>query len=117
MIPFSSSLIINQIMFFPNEIITEILNYLDYLTWINKVKKINQQYHSYYLFMNGRILCKKYKCYVVNWRHLDLTDLTQTIHFTPKMAAYGYIYPICVNSEQHCYRTDMNSHIELPHNY
>ncbi len=33
-------------MFFPNEIITDILNIADYQTWMDKVKKINQQYHS-----------------------------------------------------------------------
>ena len=93
-------------MFIPNEIITEILNDLDYQTWKDKVNKINQQYHSYYCHSCDGILgCKKHGLYVANWRYNFYHDENK------------YIYPICVNSENHNFKCQMIRDIELPHNY
>ena len=100
-------------MFFPNEIITEILNNMDYLTWKDKVNKINQQYHSYYeynytAFTDYKSLCcKRHRWFVVNWRGNAYNN----------QAVKGYIYPFCVDSDEHKLRWQMISHIKLPKNY
>ena len=99
-------------MFIPNEIITEILNISDYLTWIDKIKKVNQQYHSYYKYETyydynyKSLCCNKHGGVVANWRN---GPYDETI--------VSHIYPICVNSKHHLWRVDMISQIKLPHNY
>ncbi len=96
-------------MFFPNEIITEILAFSDYQTWINKIKEVNQQYHSYYNLSPGSykyLSCKRHGLFVANWRNDCIFP-----------NAKKCIYPICVNSDKHDPRSQMISQIKLPHNY
>ncbi len=99
-------------MFFPNEIIIEILIWLDYQTWKNKVNLLNQQYHSCYIYFKygciERLICKKHGKYVANWR--------DGLHNHNKIIE-NHIYPICVNSDKHEARHSMISQIKLPHNY
>ncbi len=99
-------------LFFPNEMITEILNIADYQTWINEIKYVNRQYHSYYIYNDlssghdESLCCKKHNLYAVNWRSQPYCGNIEMC-----------IYPICVNSNKHESRYRMISHIELPHNY
>ena len=95
-------------MFIPNEIITEILNIADHQTWINKIKEVNQQYHSnYYGNINQysiyNLYCRRHRNYTANWRYLSFRQ--------------HKIYPIC---RYFCYHpikhTDL-SPVNLPHNY
>ncbi len=102
-------------MFFPDEIITEILNYLAHQTWIDKINKVNKQYHSYYFYTDSwcleiSLICKKHRQNVANWRYLD-DKYDEYIKIKEK------IYPICVNSDKHVPKWQMHSQIKLPHNY
>ncbi len=101
-------------MFFPNEIITEILAFSDYQTWKNKIKKINRHYHSYYEYNDdshysgyGSLYCKIHGRFVANWRS----------NFYRDGSIENYIYAMCVDSDEHKPRWEMHSQIELPHNY
>ncbi len=106
-------------MFIPNEIITEILNHLDYQTWKDQIKKINQQYHSYYEYGDPHyshhyrecLYCKIHGRFVANWRNNG--------HYDPinMRFAKNKIYPICVDSKIHERKSITISHIKLPHNY
>ncbi len=95
-------------MFFPNEIITEILNNMDYLTWRDKVDLLNQEYHSlikYYDQDDSLIkyydkdgfdfelnyheaLCTKHGRFIANWRNN---------HFYTKYTE-SYIYPMDIKT-------------------
>ena len=105
-------------MFIPNEIITEIINIADYLTWIDKIKEVNQQYHSYYEYeyedtnINYQcIRCIKHGMFVVNWRNNGLYTRHNNKSTEKK------IYSICVDSKHHEEKIYTQSQIQLPHNY
>ncbi len=108
-------------MFFPNEIITEILDYLAYQTWIDKINKINKQYHSLFKYRENReifdkigglyynaIYCKQHSLFVVQWRNNGYYNNSLT---------EKYIHPICVNFKQHKPKNTAIRRIKLPHNY
>ena len=111
-------------MFIPNEIITEILNHLDYQTWKDQIKKINQQYHSYYEYCDNIgyshryrecLHCKIHGRFVANWRNNGYYNG----HYSPinTRLVKNKIYPICVDSKIHEPKFITISHIKLPHNY
>ncbi len=108
-------------MFFPNEIITEIINISDYQIWIDKINKVNKQYHSYYTYVDEVnkdsryryqcLRCIKHGMFVVNWRNNGLYA-----HRNRKFIERE-IHSICVDSEYHEDKIDTDSQIYLPHNY
>ncbi len=112
-------------MFIPNEIITEIINISDYQTWINQIKEVNQQYHSYYKaydHWNGdfsSLKCRKHNWFVANWRHPNIKDDedVEDVECVGYVKIRNNIYPICINSNEHWTNRNMISHIKLPHNY
>ncbi len=97
-------------MFIPNEIITDIIAFSDYQTWKDKVKKINQQYYSYYYYgkacyssLIDSLQCRKHQDYTANWRNPNYLQIK--------------IYRICINSDKHPLKLQELSQINLPHNY
>ena len=100
-------------MFFPNEIIIEILIWLDYQTWIDKINKVNKQYHSYYYYTDfggeyESVRCKRhYGQFVVNWRN----------NGCHRPCKENNIYQFCVDSKYHESKEITISDIKLPHNY
>ena len=102
-------------MFFPNEIITEILAFSDYQTWKDKVDLLNQQYHSLYYYHEGwdrALIYIGHNLYVGNWRNNGVYR-----RINGGVSIESKIYPICVDSKHHKEKIDTDSQIKLPHNY
>ncbi len=59
-------------MMIPNEIISEILEYHDYLRWKSIISQVNQQYHAYYdpSEIDTTLCCHQCELLLFNWRYI-----------------------------------------------